>query len=505
MSNIKGKRLAKIISCKELSKLDEDFLENLSKEDLLLTSKCLLATAKTLSDKINKNSQNSSMPPSSDMPWSKTKKPKSDIDTEESHKINAEELAPKTRKKRDKGYGRSQKLPITKVIKLYPEVCDHCGSLLREQNAKAYTAYYQIDLERVNGIGGYKSINTKYILYSNECIDCHKITEYKPKRYKTCIDTIKLSNWRLLGPTLLSVIVYLNKDQGLSIRKIKRLLRELYGLYLSNGILIQGIHEAGLSGKPIEKQLKEELLSSDLLHSDETSWLEGTKGYWLWVHITASTCLFLLGGRTKQMAQEIINDKFNGWLMSDGYKVYRDHQKRLRCWAHLKRKAKGLEESNWIQAHFFGKEILALLKNLMISIYDARARGDPQSIKEQHQKELEEFMTKCNVYKECEHEDTKKLAKEFLNDWTAIFMVLEHPYLPLTNNEAERALRHWVIIRRLSQGTRTPIGSIALTSLASIIETCKLRGKKILEFLTDLIRFARIGQELSIASGTNNG
>jgi hypothetical protein len=32
--------------------------------------------------------------------------------------------------------------------------------------------------------------------------------------------------------------------------------------------------------------------------------------------------------------------------------------------------------------------------------------------------------------------------------------VLDHPELPLTNNAAERALRHWVIARRLSYGTR---------------------------------------------------
>ncbi len=38
------------------------------------------------------------------------------------------------------------------------------------------------------------------------------------------------------------------------------------------------------------------------------------------------------------------------------------------------------------------------------------------------------------------HKKARALAVEFLNDWDAIFMVLRHPHLPLTSNEAERAL-----------------------------------------------------------------
>ncbi|MGH8475286.1 MAG: IS66 family transposase [Methylococcales bacterium] len=38
---------------------------------------------------------------------------------------------------------------------------------------------------------------------------------------------------------------------------------------------------------------------------------------------------------------------------------------------------------------------------------------------------------------------TRGLATDMLNDWEAIFRVLQVPDLPFTNNEAERALRPW--------------------------------------------------------------
>ncbi|MDY6991223.1 MAG: transposase [Pseudomonadota bacterium] len=42
------------------------------------------------------------------------------------------------------------------------------------------------------------------------------------------------------------------------------------------------------------------------------------------------------------------------------------------------------------------------------------------------------------------------MAVEFLKDWEAIFQVLNHPQWPLTHNEAEHALRHWMVLHRIS-------------------------------------------------------
>ncbi len=46
----------------------------------------------------------------------------------------------------------------------------------------------------------------------------------------------------------------------------------------------------------------------------------------------------------------------------------------------------------------------------------------------------------------------RALARELLNDWNTFWMALDHPELPLTNNEAGRARRHWVIARRIGMG-----------------------------------------------------
>jgi hypothetical protein len=115
------------------------------------------------------------------------------------------------------------------------------------------------------------------------------------------------------------------------------------------------------------------------------------------------------------------------------------------------------------------------------------------NLKPQFQQRLEAFQTLCEEHRDCAHEKTRALAREFLNDWQAIWIVLEHPYLPITNNEAERALRHWVIARRISQGTRTEQGSRAFALLASVIETCRKRGILPWPYLAQVIAERRKG------------
>ena len=85
-----------------------------------------------------------------------------------------------------------------------------------------------------------------------------------------------------------------------------------------------------------------------------------------------------------------------------------------------------------------------------------------------------------------------------LNDWNTFWVVLDHPELPLTNNAAERALRQWVIARRISYGTRNRQGSRAFTLLASVIETCRQRGHSPWSFIAETLRERRRGNPVPV-------
>jgi len=94
-------------------------------------------------------------------------------------------------------------------------------------------------------------------------------------------------------------------------------------------------------------------------------------------------------------------------------------QKRLRCWAHLKRKAVGLTESFSVEAQGFGREVLTLWAALQEAVRKAR-EGPPGPIRDDFKERLAAFRACCEAGRTSAHKKTRELAGEFLNDWDAI-------------------------------------------------------------------------------------
>jgi hypothetical protein len=241
----------------------------------------------------------------------------------------------------------------------------------------------------------------------------------------------------------------------------------------------------------LEEEILSDIINSKLIHADETSWHEGTSFLWLWVFSSQYSSLFLIKSREKEILDLILKD-FKGWLMTDGYLAYRFYGKRLRCWAHLIRKAKGLEDCLSKDGVNFGKYVNTVFDDLMKAVYRAR-EDNVKNIEKDFLDRLNNLKNYCYRRYNSLHEKTKALAREFLNDWSSIWNVLSNVDLPLTNNEAERALRHWVINRKISYGTRTKQGSRVAALLASIIDTCRKRNASPWLFLANVIAERRMG------------
>ena len=502
----------------DLRQMNDKYLLSLPHEKLTAVAINLLNDLKDARDRLNQNPHNSSRPPSSQEPWVKAKfaeesesseeessEPQDNFPDEpsEDNAAEREKNSVKNTKKKPKrkagkqkgakGFGRTQKLPITGENIHYAVVCAVCNSHLKEERFTAFTGHYVIDIK----VGeqqkpGIQLTNTKHI-YGDTLCDCGHITRTQPYR---CPDekgwAVNMSEWHLVGPCLMSFIICLAMRMRLSRPRIQELLKDWLKVHLSIGTINQCIHEGGRASEPVEEQMIDETINSNLLHVDETSWKESGKPLWLWVFTTLTVSLYMIGYRTSTIIDDLLGNDFLGWMMSDGYRVYRKYKNRLRCLAHLRRKAQGLKESVNNEASAFGIKTLALLSTLMSAVYQARESPEIDLVKK-YGDLLREFRGLCEQHQNAAHDKTRALAREFINDWEAIFRVLQYPYLPLTNNEAEQALRHWVIARKLSHGTRTSQGSRAFTLLASVIETCRKRNVSPWDYLAEVIAARRSG------------
>ena len=64
------------------------------------------------------------------------------------------------------------------------------------------------------------------------------------------------------------------------------------------------------------------------------------------------------------------------------------------------------------------------------------------------------------------------------SNWSKLERYVEHGYLPIDNNAAERATRPFVIRRKNWLFSDTPRGATASAQLYSVVETAKANGKE---------------------------
>jgi len=508
----------------DLNQITYKSLEQRNKSELIDLTIRLRNFTIELYERLNQDSTNSSKPPSSDSPFGKPNK------NDETNNINqtadneqkeiSDELANSVdqilnesddenseiskneqdnnkrkpgRQPGTQGFGRSEKPKHDRIENHYPQQCIICNCHLDGEKAVLHTGFYTYELER-NPDGKPHAITINCILhhyYSQVCSCGHENVEYPGSDYESVIEgracNIKLSEYTLVGPMLASFIASLNRSYGMSRNKIKEYLKTWFNFELSIGTICRAIREAGIACYPVVDELIKQLQEEKQVHIDETSWKEKGILLWVWVGITANIAVYLIGNRKKEMLLQLISEAFVGWLITDGYGVYRDYEKRQRCLAHLIRKAVALTGAVDEQAQKMGAWFLRELKRLI------KEMADGQAGKNQCNPILARLKRACNLGAESEHAKLKALAKEILNDWDAVVAFVKNPGLPATNNLAERALRWVVLYRKITFGTRTSEGSRAFAATLSVMKTCRLRKVDPWDYIAQTIARARKG------------
>ena len=361
-----------------LRQIDEAYVQSLEVEALRGLSVRLLADLKDARDRLNQGPDTSSRPPSSRAPWDRGDDgPESDAaadvaedepDSEpadakpESAEPPSAEAKPADAKPADAkpadakparkpgkqpgapGIGRTQVFQANAEQPHYPDACAGCGRPLAPAGAVAYTGFQAVDLRWDDPARpGLTLWVVDHRYYETPCACGHRTRAGAGQGVvDPLLAGIELSEWRLVGPGLAALIVALAFRFRLSRARIREFLGEWLGLKLSIGTIHQTLHEAGAAVAPAEEELVQAVLASALLHADETSWPEATADLVALGLVGRSTAtLYYVAGRGKELVENVL-DGFGGWLMSDGWMSYRHYPHRLRCWAHLIRKARGL-------------------------------------------------------------------------------------------------------------------------------------------------------------------
>jgi len=422
----------------------------------------LQAEVEKLRERVNKNSHNSSKPPSTDAPQYRSY-PKRE---------------PSGRKKGGQpghpGKGRKLKPPgqVSRVVVSKPTVCQDCGTLLLGEDP--HPQRHQVcELPRV------EPQMIEYQLHTLTCCACGQ-----ENRAEWPVEMPRGS----FGHRLQATIGYLCGRFGISQRDVTELLASLFHVEIALGsIPAQEQRVSQTLQEPVE-QAQAYVQQQPAINLDETGWQELTRNFWLWVATTPAVTVFrVFQTRGAQGAKQLLGEDYHGTVGSDRYSAYNwlDPDQRQVCWSHLKRDFQAFVERGG-ESKTVGRLLLEQVKQFFALWYRVRdgtlSRRDFQTAMQPLRKDVYCLL---NVGTFVKHRETRKTCQNILKLEAALWTFVDRKGVEPTNNASERALRRGVIWRQRSFGTQSEAGSQFVERILTAVMTLRQQKRDVLDYLTE--------------------
>lgn len=385
-------------------------------------------------------------------------------------KANVKKKINGKRKKRLNAFVRLKDTPTNTVFHSH-EKCPNCDGVLGRPSV-CYS-------RQIIDIPILPATFTEHVIFKRYCVTCKERFYPKPDLTSSVVGSHRI------GINLMALISTMKEELRLPIEKIKDHLQVFYHLKLSEGEIVKINHKVALFGKPQYESIKEKILNSHVIHADETGGRENGRNGYFW-NFSNSTHQFLLyrHSRGSKVVREMLGEdgeNFEGVLTTDFYAAYNQylgfHQ---RCWVHYLRDIKALKEE------YPKDELLKTWAKDIHRLYEAAKEysGPPGNIpiglqgqmREEKERYFKEKLSNiCNQHleKQTVFSTLNARALKYISE---LFTFIRFPNILSDNNLAERSLRHLVVSRKISGGTRSKRGSETKSILASLFGTWRLQN-----------------------------
>lgn len=347
---------------------------------------------------------------------------------------------------------------VDNIIDDAPDVCDECGESLADCDTELDFITQVISLPEL------KPLITEVRHYVTICRTCGRRVKARSERRR--------SNAVVYDASVKGLVVYLSTVQFLSYNRIASFFKEVFGLEISQGSMVNWINEAKRAASPAIEKIKEYIMQSAVVGFDESGCYCKKRLDWAWI---AQTVYFTLVFHGKSRKGQELEDRFGDSLermtaVTDRHSAYfslhfLNHQV---CLAHLLRECQYLNELDKEQK--WSKSVESLLQE---AIHERNKRPtesiDPQSWLERLDKLIDENISRFN-------EKFTTFRNGLLKCRDYIFNFLRDPAIPPDNNASERGIRKLKIKLKNSGCFRSDLGADAFLDLHSIVETTKKHG-----------------------------
>jgi hypothetical protein len=299
-----------------------------------------------------------------------------------------------------------------------------------------------------------------------------------------------------IGPVAKSVALFLRYRIGMSYQKTAELFKEIFGLDFVPASAVGFDRKAAFRGAPIHDDLREKIKVTDWVHADETSWRNDGLSHYVWFAGNEDLAYFHIDRhRSSEVAKTIFGDRYEGILIRDRYAAYNGIGSEWQsCIAHIRTKAKEIKREHdllplkdkELAVDRFCDKVISFCSDACDAGACLKSGDIPwdsaSNIEKDLSKQLSGICKKSLGFKPAEtlRGYLQGPEKKFL------FTFLRNQGVPPTNNHAEQSLRHMVIFRKLSFGTRSESGIKTHSILPSLVQTARRQGVSPIKFFQTL-------------------
>ena len=437
----------------------------------------LEAENKRLTDQLNLDSHNSSLPPSSD----KVRQPKS-----------TRSLRQKSGRKAggQKGHIGSTLCQVQtpdQVIVHPVLVCCGCGQDLADVPATQRQKRQVFELP---------PLKLEVIEHQAEVKLCPHCTQVSGAQFPP--DVTQPVQY---GPRVKGVLVYLNQEQLIPYERTCGLFSDLFGQPVSQGTLLHANQECFEQLAGCETRIKQEIQQSAVVNFDETGLSETGKRIWLHCASTETHTHYFAHpkrGKAAMQAQGILPD-FQGTAVHDHWEPYQSFEtcEHAFCNAHHLRELVGAierDDAPWAKAM---KRLLVDIKTTVDTAKDEGKLQLPAKTVIDFNRQYRQIVSqglqpyliepKSNAPPKRgrkKQSKTKNLLDRFDKYQTQTLRFMTDFRVPFDNNQAERDIRMTKVKQKISGTFRSPNGTPHFCRIRGFISTLKKQGTNVLDALT---------------------
>lgn len=437
-------------------------LKDLSYEELLKYVENL--TDNIVQEKPKKNSENSSIAPSTDI----NKKKKNQSLRKKSGKKPGGQLG-----RVGKTLHQSEHPDEIITIPFSTEHCKKCGSLLTDtlEALKEKRQVLDIDLKKIGAkIKEYQS-------FSKVCPVCG----YENHDNAFGKDVAPYISY---GANIQALVSYLWVSHYLSYARIVQIVSNLFNVQLSQGTVDKILKRSAKASQSEIEKIKARLAMSGLVGIDETGCKVNGDRHWNWVFQNNEDTLIVANkSRGTTVIKETFEEGFiNACVVHDNYSSYNSliaHNEQL-CLAH---KLRDLNYAIECDDTLLMKDIKQLLKEAMLDHKEVMGTAQRILLKQQYEESFDYLLKRPTI----EKSETDKQIKSLTKSRDKIFTFLLHPNIPPDNNGSERAIRNVKVKLKVSGQFKTFQGAQDYAVLRSVIDTSRKRGLNEFDSLVGVI------------------